>query len=69
MNTDIANLEVQITAAKAYVEALDKISAAHTVLYKNRDNLLTKEGAKTAIAQITPLVKEANTAFQALKSM
>lgn len=62
-------VDTQINAAKAYVTALDKISAAHTVLYANRDVVLTKAGAKATIAQLEPLVKEANTALRALKAL
>ncbi len=69
ITSDLSTLDLQIKAATAYATALDKISSAHTILYKNRDGLLSKEGAKTAIAQLTPLVKEANTALQALKNM
>ena len=69
VTSNLSALDLQIKAATAYVTALDKISSAHTVLYKNRHNLLSKEGAKTAIAQLSPLVKEANTALKALKNM
>lgn len=69
ITSNLAALDLQIKAANAYVTALDKISSAHTVLYKNRDNLLTKDGAKSAITQLAPLAKEANTALQALKNM
>lgn len=69
ITADLTTLDLQINAAKAYVTALDKISSAHTVLYHNRENLLSKEGAKTAIAQLTPLVKDANAALQSLKNM
>ncbi|NPT47174.1 hypothetical protein GNZ12_38970 [Paraburkholderia sp. 1N] len=69
ITNNLATLDLQIKAANAYVTALDKIASAHSVLYANRDNLLSKAGAKTAIAQLTPLIKEANTALQALKSV
>jgi hypothetical protein len=69
ITSNISALDLQIKAATAYVMALDKISLAHTVLYNNRYNILSIEGAKTAITQLAPLVKEANTALQALKNM
>jgi len=69
ITSNLNNLDLQIKAATAYLTALDKIADAHTVLYKNRDDLLTKKGAKTAISQLTPLVKDANAALEALKNM
>ncbi len=66
---NLSVLDSEIKAAIAYATALDKISSKHTVLYNNRKNLLTKGGAKIALAQITPLVKDANAALQALKNM
>jgi len=67
--SDLATLDLQIKAATDYVAALDKISSAHTVLYNNRKNVLTVKGAKNAIIQLSPLVKEANIALHALKNM
>jgi hypothetical protein len=69
IRADLASIDLQIQAATAYVTALDKIAAAHTVLYNNRNGLLTRSGAKSAITQLMPLVKEANSALQSLKSM
>jgi len=69
ITSNLNNLDLQIKAATAYLIALDKIAAAHTVLYNNRDDLLSKKGAKTAISQLTPLVKDANVALKALKNM
>lgn len=69
ITSSLSALDLQIKAATAYAGALDKIASAHTVLYRNRGNLLSKQGAKTAITQLTPLVKEANTALHALKNM
>jgi hypothetical protein len=69
ITSELASLDLQIKAAEAYLTALDKISAAHDILYKNSKNLLSKHGAKTALAQITPLLKDANTALNALKNM
>lgn len=69
ISSNLSALDLQIKAATAYATALDKISSAHTVLYNNRNSLLSKDGAKTAIKQLTPLVKDANTALQALKNM
>jgi hypothetical protein len=69
VTSNLSVLDSEIKAATAYATALDKISSAHTVLYNNRKNLLTKDGAKAALAQLTPLVKEANAALQALKNM
>lgn len=69
ITSNLNNLDIQIKAATAYLTALNKIADAHTVLYKNRENLLSKEGAKTAISQLTPLVKDANAALKAMKNM
>lgn len=69
INSNLSILDLQIKAATAYVTALDKISLAHTILYKNRDNLLSREGAKTALTQLTPLEKDASAALKSLKNM
>jgi hypothetical protein len=69
MTSEFSAVELQIKAARDYLTALHEISAAHTVLYRNRGDLLSKKGAKAAIGQLSPLVKEANTALQALKDM
>jgi hypothetical protein len=69
IGSELASLDLQIKAAEAYLRVLDKISAAHSILYNNSDNLLSKQGARTAIAQLAPLLKDANTALNALKNL
>lgn len=69
ISVDLISLDTKIKAANDYADALDKIAAAHTVLYQNSQNILTREGAKTAIKELKPLVKDAHAALQSLKSM
>jgi hypothetical protein len=69
ITADLSALSLQIKAANEYVTALDNIAKAHTILYNNREKILTKDGAKSALTQLTPLVKDAYTALEALKNI
>jgi hypothetical protein len=51
---------VQLAAASAYVKALGDIKTAHTALYNNRDNVLTK----AMLAEVTVPAQDAYRAFQ-----
>jgi hypothetical protein len=52
--------DTQLAAASAYVKALTEIKAAHTALYNNRDNVLTK----AMFNQLQGPAQEAYKAFQ-----
>jgi hypothetical protein len=61
---DQASLSAQVAAADAYVKALQAIGKAHTALFNNRDNVLTK----AMFDQIKPLAQEAYKDFQDLSA-
>lgn len=60
LSTDQANADAQLTAAQSYVKALGDIKAAHTALYDNPNNVLTK----AMFDQIKGPAQEAYKAFE-----
>jgi hypothetical protein len=60
LSSDQANADTQTTAAQSYAKALKDIKVAHTALYNNRNNVLTK----AMFDQIQGPALEAYKAFQ-----
>jgi hypothetical protein len=60
LSADQDNAAVQLTAAQSYAKALGDIKTAHTALYNNRDNVLTK----AMFDQIKGPAQEAYNAFE-----
>ncbi|WP_322033236.1 hypothetical protein [Paraburkholderia sp. J76] len=61
---DKRTYQAQVDAATAYVSSLNAIKEAHTKLYENRNNVLSKE----AFEQIKPLVQESYKAYHDLQA-
>lgn len=64
LSADQNNADVQLMAAQSYAKALGNIKTAHAVLYKDRNNILTK----TMFEQIKGPAQEAHKAFQDYQS-
>lgn len=64
LSADRDNASAQLVAAQSYAKALGDIKTAHTALYSNRNNILTKE----MFDQIKGPAQEAYKAFQDYQS-
>jgi hypothetical protein len=61
---DLDHYETAEIAAKAYVEALKALAAAHTALYEDRNELSSK-----TLDQILPFLQQAETSYQDLRKL